>query len=42
LELWKVESNIVTVKKEMCEVENKKEVVHTQVQEMEKRGGIYF
>jgi hypothetical protein len=23
LELWKVESNIATVKKEMCEVENK-------------------
>lgn len=40
LELWKVESNIATIKKEMCEVENKKETVHTQFQEMEKGGGI--
>jgi hypothetical protein len=42
LELWKVESDIVVVKNEMCEVENKKEAIHTQVQEMEKGGGIFF
>ncbi len=42
LELWKVESNIATVKKEMCEVENKKEVFRTQVQDMEKGGGVSF
>jgi len=42
LELWKVESNIAIVKKEMCEVENKKEVFRTQVQDMEKGGGVSF
>ncbi len=42
LELWKVESDLDVVKKEIGEVENEIKTIHTQVQKMEKGGGVFF
>ncbi len=42
LELWKIESNVIEVEREMGEVEMQKDAIHVQFKEMERGGGLSF